>query len=107
MFTEDTHQLARLDAPAHLAENHHRLRRQLRLDPAGRTDRQDMLRKLDRPVDLAVDDQILAPLDLALNDDALPYRGDALGDGRSAGALSARRRRTGRSFVSKLRLEHL
>ena len=58
----DTHQLARLDAPLHLAENHHRLRRQLRLDPAGRTDRQDMLRQLDRPVDLAVDDEVLAPL---------------------------------------------
>ena len=43
----------------------------LRLDPAGPTDRQDMLRKLDRPVDLAVEDETLAPLDLALDDDAL------------------------------------
>ena len=43
----DTHQLARLDAPAHLAENHHQLRRQPRLDPAGWTDRQDMLRQFD------------------------------------------------------------
>ena len=39
----DTHQLARLDAPVHLAENDHRLRRQLRLDPAGGTDRQDIV----------------------------------------------------------------
>ena len=58
----DTHQLARPDAPVHLAENHDRLRRQLRLDPAGRTDGQDMLPQLDRPVDLAVDDEVLPPL---------------------------------------------
>ena len=46
------------------------------------------------------------PLNSPLDDDALPYRGDALGGVRSAGTLSARRRRTGRSFVGKLRLYH-
>ena len=56
----DTHQLARMDAPIHLAENHHGLPRQLRLGPAGWADRQDMLRQLDCPVDLAVDDEVLA-----------------------------------------------
>ena len=64
---------ARPDAPAHLAENDDRLRRQLRLDPAGWTHRQDMLPQLDRPVDLAVDDEVLASLDLARDDDPPPY----------------------------------
>ena len=68
----DTHQLARMDAPIHFAENHHRLPRQLRLDPAGWADRQDMLRQLDCPVDLAVDDEVLAPVGFAIDDDALP-----------------------------------
>ena len=66
-----------------------------------------MLRQLARYVDLAVDDESLAPLDIALNDDALPYRGDALGGVRSAVTLSSRRwRTTHRSIVSKLRLNH-
>ena len=38
-----------------------------------------MLRQLDRPVNLAVDDEVLVPLDLALDDDPLPYRSGAFG----------------------------
>ena len=80
----------------------------LRLDPAGGTHRQDVLRQLDRPVDLAVDNEVLAPLDVALDDDPLPYRGDALGSVRQTGTLSTRRRQTpDRCIVSKLCLDHL
>ena len=68
----DAHPPARLDGPGHLAENQHRLRRQLRLDPAGWTDRQNMLPQFDRPGDPAVDEDVLASLDVALDDDPLP-----------------------------------
>ena len=72
------------------------------VDPAGWTDRQDMLPQLDPPVDLAVDNEVLAPLDIALDDDPLPYRGDVLGSVRQTGTLSARRRQTpDRCIVSK------
>ena len=105
----DTHQLARLDAPLHLAENRHRLRRQLRLDPAGWTERQDMLRQLDHPVDLTLPSTTRSspPLTSPSMTTPRPYRGDAPGGVRSAGTLSARRQRTtDRSIVSKLRLDH-
>ena len=82
-------------------------RRQLHLDPTGWTHRQDMVSQLDRPVDLAVDDEVLAPLDIALDDDSPPDPGDALGSLRAASTLSARRRRTAdRSIVSKRCLDH-
>jgi len=53
-----------------------------------------MLRQLDRPVDLAVEGEVLAPVDFALNDDAPFHPGDAFGDRRSTGTLPAWRRRT-------------
>ena len=64
-------------------------------------------RSSNRPVDLAVDDEVLAPLDIALDDDSPPDPGDALGSLRAASTLSARRRRTAdRSIVSKRCLDH-
>ena len=59
------------------------------------------------PSEPAVDDDVLVPIDLALDDAPPPYRGDTLGSVRSAGAMSARRWwTTDRSIVSKLRLDH-
>ena len=80
--------LARPDVPTTFAENHDRLRRQppprlLPVVPTVRT----CCGSSNRPVDLAVDDDVLASLDLALEDDSLPYLRDALGNG-PAGALS-------------------
>jgi len=53
-----------------------------------------MLPQLDRPVDLAVEGEVLAPVDFALNDDTPFHPGDAVGGRRSAGTLPAWRRRT-------------
>ena len=99
--------VARPDATVCPAENDDRPRHHLRLDPAGRTDCQNMLRQFYCPVDLAVDNEVFAPAHLALDDDALPDPGDALASARSGGRLPARRRRTReRTIIGELCLDH-
>src|SRR5215467_13896963 len=57
------------DVAVHLAKDDHHLREHLRLDFAVRPDRQDMITQLDRPFDVALDRQVFAAVQLALDDD--------------------------------------
>src|SRR5215471_3087652 len=59
------------DVAVHLAKDDDHLREHLRLDFAVRPDRQDVITQLDRPFDVALDRQILAAVQLALDDDRL------------------------------------
>ena len=65
----DVDLLARGDVAGDFAQNDDRLREDLRLDPAVRSDGEDVLPKLDLALDLAFDGQILAAVQLALDDD--------------------------------------
>src|SRR2546426_523445 len=55
----------------YLAEDDDRLGKHLRLDSAVGTDRQHVIPQLNRPLDMAFNGQILAAVQLALNDDRL------------------------------------
>src|SRR5581483_4741079 len=57
------------DVADHLAEDHDRLRVNLRLDLAVGTDRQYVIAKIDSPFDVSLDREILAAVQLALDDD--------------------------------------
>src|SRR5207247_7887730 len=61
--------VARGDVAGHLAEHDHGLREHLRLDAAVGTDRQNVLAKLDRPLDVPFDGQIFTAVQLALDHD--------------------------------------
>src|SRR5207302_3930022 len=84
-----------------LAEHDDRLREHLGLDAAVGTDRQHMIAQLNRPFDVALDGQILATVQLALDDDGLPNIHDVLLHmltclwPRTGGSRYRRRRRLG------------
>ena len=67
----DVDLLARGDIARDFAQNDDRLREDLCLDPAVRSDGQDVLPKLNLALDLAFDGQILASIQFALDDDRL------------------------------------
>ena len=65
--------VARGDVAGHFAEDDDRLREHLRLDLAVGADRQHVLAKLDLALDLSLDGQIFAAVELALDDDGFTY----------------------------------
>ena len=74
----DVDLVARCDVPGDLAEHDDRLGEHLRLDAAVRADRQHVVAQLNGAFDVAFDGQIFAAVQLALDDDRLPYVHDVL-----------------------------
>src|SRR6185503_15734125 len=66
------------DVAGHLAENDDRLGEYLRLDTAVGPDRQHMITELNRALDVTFDGQVFATVQLAFDDDRLPYVHDVL-----------------------------
>src|SRR5438552_1428809 len=64
--------------PGDFAEHDHRLGKHLSLDPTVGTDREYMVAKLDRALDVALDRQIFPAVQLAFDDDGLANVHDVL-----------------------------
>ena len=74
----DVDLVAGRDVPGHLAENDHRLREDLRLDPPVRADCEHVIAQLNCAFDVTFDSEILAAVELALDDDRFPNVHDVL-----------------------------
>src|SRR4051812_16984034 len=86
--------VARGNVAGHLAEDDHRLREHLRLDLSVGADRQHVLAKFDLPLDLSLDRQVFAAVELALDDNGFTYvhSSSLLSTLRVAGRSRTRRR---------------
>jgi hypothetical protein len=74
----DIHLVAGGDVARHFPEHDDGFREHLRLDAAVGADREDVIAELDGPFDVALDGQVFATVQLAFDDDRLPYIHDVL-----------------------------